>query len=184
MSVSKWAWTWACDYGICIGDCDLCDRPKKLFGKWKKTVDNGTPMLECSACGCRVKRESFMDAVGEKGFNFCPYCGADLREGEDIKPRFGKWIPVSVRLPKLSFSYSSDCGYDCYESEFVLVTTDYDCVQIANLSSEVVTDKKRYEEICGGEPGDPVWFSRDKEEDDVIPVIAWMPLPEPYGGES
>lgn len=90
-----------------------------------------------------------------------------------------EWILCSDRLPDLSFSYSSDDGYDCYDSEYVLVTTDYGNVQIAYLSKEVVTDKKRYEEICGGEPGDPVWISRMKEEDE-LDVIAWMPLPEPY----
>ena len=127
MSVSKWKWTPDCDKGICVGDCDQCDRSE---------------------------------------------------------PVFGKWILCSERLPKLSFSYDTEDGYDCYESELVLVTTDYDCVHIAYLSSVVVTDKKRYEEICGGEPCGPEWFSRDQYENDVIPVIAWMPLPEPYGGES
>ena len=34
MSVSKWAWTEACDNGICIGDCDLCDRAEPKFGEW------------------------------------------------------------------------------------------------------------------------------------------------------
>ena len=26
MSVSKWRWTEDCDKGICIGDCDKCDK--------------------------------------------------------------------------------------------------------------------------------------------------------------
>lgn len=26
MSVSKWRWTEDCDHGICIGDCDKCDK--------------------------------------------------------------------------------------------------------------------------------------------------------------
>ena len=26
MSCSKWMWTEACDHGVCVGDCDLCDR--------------------------------------------------------------------------------------------------------------------------------------------------------------
>ena len=26
MSVSKWRWTPECDKGICVGDCDLCDK--------------------------------------------------------------------------------------------------------------------------------------------------------------
>ena len=127
MSVSKWKWTPECDKGICVGDCDLCDK---------------------------------------------------------AEPAFGEWILCSNRLPKLSLNYSSDEGYDCYESKLVLVSTNHDCVQIAQLSVEVVTDKELYEEIVGGEPDCPVWFSRDKEEFDVIQVIAWMPLPEPYGGDK
>lgn len=96
-----------------------------------------------------------------------------------------EWILCSDRMPKMSFSYSTDEGYDVYESELVLVTTEWAgskayFVQIANVYSEVVTDKELYEEIVGGEPEDPVWFSRDRDEVDAIPVIAWMPLPEPY----
>ena len=26
MSVSRWRWTPECDKGICIGDCDRCDK--------------------------------------------------------------------------------------------------------------------------------------------------------------
>lgn len=26
MSVSKWRWTEDCDHGICVGDCDKCDK--------------------------------------------------------------------------------------------------------------------------------------------------------------
>ena len=127
MSVSKWKWTPECDSGICVGDCDQCDK---------------------------------------------------------AEPEFGEWVLCSDRLPKLLFSYDTEDGYDCYESESVLVTTDFDCVQIAYLSKEVVTDKKLYEEICGGEPCDPVWFSRLNDCIDETSAIAWMPLPEPYGGDK
>lgn len=47
-------------------------------GKWKMTDDNGTPMLRCSSCRCRVKYEQYRAAVGDKGFSYCPYCGVRL----------------------------------------------------------------------------------------------------------
>ena len=34
MSVSKWKWTPECDKGICVGDCDQCDRSEPVFGEW------------------------------------------------------------------------------------------------------------------------------------------------------
>jgi len=37
MSVSKWKWTPECDRGICVGDCDLCDKAEEIepkFGEW------------------------------------------------------------------------------------------------------------------------------------------------------
>ena len=126
MSVSKWRWTPECDRGICVGDCDLCDK---------------------------------------------------------AKPEFGEWILCSDRLPEVSFSYSSDEGYACYDSERVLVTTEDGDVQIAYFSKEVVTDQEVWDEICGGEPED-VWFARLGDMADEVSVIAWMPLPEPYGGDK
>lgn len=78
MSVSKWAWTWDCDRGICVGDCDLCDKPDQWIGRWEKRIDNGIKMLECPECECRVIRIPYENAVGRKGFQFCPCCGAKL----------------------------------------------------------------------------------------------------------
>lgn len=45
-------------------------------GRWKKV--NGK--INCSACNHCSWSRSFEDTV--KGFNFCPNCGADMREGE------------------------------------------------------------------------------------------------------
>ena len=39
MSVSKWKWTPECDRGICVGDCDLCDRAEPAFGEWIATSE-------------------------------------------------------------------------------------------------------------------------------------------------
>ena len=50
--------------------------PKK--GKWKEEIDTGERMLACSACGGRVFLETYETAVGEHGYRFCPYCGAQM----------------------------------------------------------------------------------------------------------
>ena len=34
MSVSRWRWTPECDKGICIGDCDLCEKTEAIPGEW------------------------------------------------------------------------------------------------------------------------------------------------------
>lgn len=51
--------------------------PKR--GEWKIQIDNGCEMNTCSVCGCRSIKQWYDSAVGTKGYNFCPYCGADMR---------------------------------------------------------------------------------------------------------
>lgn len=59
-------------------DCvAYADRP---HGEWISRIDNGTWMLECSVCGCRVQEEKYRIAVGEDAKR-CPYCGAELGLG-------------------------------------------------------------------------------------------------------
>lgn len=48
--------------------------------KYNTTVDNGSPMLECPECKCRIQYNAFTYAVGTQGFSFCPYCGKDVRK--------------------------------------------------------------------------------------------------------
>ena len=46
-------------------------------GKWIRGVDN---FLYCSNCG----KEAYWDTdYGQQEFDFCPKCGADMREAED-----------------------------------------------------------------------------------------------------
>lgn len=43
MSVSKWLWTPDCDYGICINDCDHCEKAEFKEGEDNESSksDNG-----------------------------------------------------------------------------------------------------------------------------------------------
>lgn len=66
----------------------------------------------------------------------------------------GWWIPVSERLPK--------------EYDLVLVTEKYGFVDTARFVHNDFTEMDE-------------WIVAD---DETIDVIAWMPLPQPYNGES
>jgi hypothetical protein len=90
-----------------------------------------------------------------------------IKSAPTIEPE-QRWIPCSERLPKR--------GKD------VLVTRDYDGREDFNKSC-------RYVEVAGcfGEDDDISWCSFS-DEYKMKPknhhVIAWMPLPEPYGGDQ
>lgn len=51
--------------------------------KYRHVIDTGFDMLECPECEGRIQYNPFSWAVGDKGFAFCPYCGADLRRDKD-----------------------------------------------------------------------------------------------------
>ena len=53
-------------------------QPGRKRGKWIKV--NGKTAINCSACYHCSWSRSFEDTV--KRFNFCPYCGADMREDD------------------------------------------------------------------------------------------------------
>lgn len=57
------------------------DVRENVKGEWLSKIDTDTEMIECSYCGCRAIRGPYRLALGTKGFGFCPYCGADMREG-------------------------------------------------------------------------------------------------------
>lgn len=69
-------WLWA-KLNDAIDNAPTIEERKK--GKWKEEIDTGERMLACSACGGRVFLETYETAVGEHGYRFCPYCGADMR---------------------------------------------------------------------------------------------------------
>ena len=55
-------------------------KPKRQQGKWRITLDNDEEMYECSVCKCRMIKEPYDLAVGMRGYNYCPYCGAKMTE--------------------------------------------------------------------------------------------------------
>lgn len=57
-------------------------QPERKRGKWIKV--NGKTAINCSACYHCSWSRSFEDTV--KRFNFCPYCGADMRGVDDERP--------------------------------------------------------------------------------------------------
>ena len=63
------------EHGIGLGQ--KADRPT---GSWISRIDEGTWMLECSECGCRVQEEKYRIAIGQNATK-CPYCGAELGLG-------------------------------------------------------------------------------------------------------
>ena len=54
-------------------------QPGRKRGKWINV--NGRTVINCSACYHCSWSLSFKDTV--KRFNFCPHCGADMREVDD-----------------------------------------------------------------------------------------------------
>ena len=81
-----------------------------------------------------------------------------------------RWIPCSERLPELTDdSWVSVRGR--YYSEPCLVTykaylSDEDCT--SDITACLCDDGKWY------------WQSDDLDESALVPITAWMPLPEPY----
>ena len=55
-------------------------QPEREKGKWLKAGTRmGIPLFECSLCECGDEVPTVM---GKPSYNFCPYCGADMR-GEE-----------------------------------------------------------------------------------------------------
>lgn len=79
--------TWKCDYegGIKDACTDILEKiskmptiePERKKGKWIKGVgENGITTSEFCSC-CRYENKHWCD------WNFCPNCGADMREETD-----------------------------------------------------------------------------------------------------
>lgn len=87
-------------------------------------------------------------------YDFTIHCESEEEQEEVLNKLNWRWIPVSERLPK--------------EYDLVLVTEKYGFVDTARFVHNDFTEMNE-------------WIVAD---DETIDVIAWMPLPHPYKGES
>ena len=90
MSVDKWAYDPKyCDGEICVGDCDLCDKPQIMdddeelrgWRFWYEVVSSDTvpesvtyiPHAACKYCGEEI------ETYRARKLTKCPNCGAVMR---------------------------------------------------------------------------------------------------------
>lgn len=59
------------------------------LGEWRIVKDNDEPMIECSICECRMIKASYDNAVGNRGYHYCPYCGSQMAP---YKWRWDPWL--------------------------------------------------------------------------------------------
>lgn len=56
-------------------------QPERKKGKWIKEYWNGEHTRKCSACDITQTVTTYR---GKVNFNYCPYCGADMRGDSDV----------------------------------------------------------------------------------------------------
>lgn len=56
-----------------ISECPTADVVEVVRGEWKLNNLNGFKIYDCSNCGVHM----------EAKFNYCPFCGADMRGGRN-----------------------------------------------------------------------------------------------------
>ena len=57
----------------------------ETMSKWIIDTDTGTEMLRCESCGSRMIAEHYRKAVGLRGYDYCPYCGAEKERPKEIQ---------------------------------------------------------------------------------------------------
>ena len=95
----------------------FCELPsiQPLKGKWLKAGTRmGIPLFECSLCECGDEVPTVM---GKPSYNFCPNCGADMREGDEHhflsravcdKWCLGKTYMIGDTLYRSGFPFKND----------------------------------------------------------------------------
>lgn len=55
------------------------------YSRYIVIYEDGSLALECPDCSSRITSlHKFVNCVGIRAFQFCPYCGSDLRPGTDF----------------------------------------------------------------------------------------------------
>ncbi len=94
-----------------------------------------------------------------------------LKELKSLKPKTGKWIPVSERLPE-EREWVGTKSFGTTKSDTILMTFDVDGTRFVKPLS-----------LQNGKLSRP-----DAQTMDAIykgwKMVAWMPMPEPYKGEG
>lgn len=107
----------------------------------------------------------------------------------------GGWIPVSERLPEVKYCFSDVCeiNYDCFESDFCLITwrggySGDISMSVAKYTewryADGIIDKEWVSEAINDlDDGGRIQMEEVSESDSKCVAMAWLPLPEPYKEE-
>lgn len=152
----------------CVKGMPSVTPQEPIKGHWEVVSDgysDNAYICECSEC----KDTVWVYKDADRKWNYCPNCGADMREQD-------KWIPIKTR--KLTHAEEQDMlensnsyytyMFDCQlpeDGEEVLVTT----------SAGEVTTTTFYDEGLDG-----CYFECYEDDGDII---AWMPKPKSYKAE-
>jgi len=108
----------------------------------------------------------------------------EMKKVEDMLRNYPRWIPVTEKLPEKNGSYLcsvDDESVNIGSKQFV-TTLDY---------GDAAKNAKEHFKSCVFENGKAFgedWSRPDdkpySEIDNVVRVIAWMPIPEPYREEE
>ena len=164
MSVSKWKWTPECDRGICVGDCDQCDKAvEEVTIKAKLYKQMPDPFVNLKKI--EVHDPSIDQLVEE--------------QKAQAVPAFGEWVPVKTRPMTEQERKELDevCDWIDWASD---EATMFDCKMPEDKQDVLICTESGYIflDTC---INDDYGYGLE-ERDDWDGVVAWMPLPEPYGG--
>ena len=68
-----------------VDDMPSADVRENIHGEWKEepSIFPNNPFVRCSECG----EEALLDENGVAKSNFCPNCGADMRERKEAEEK-------------------------------------------------------------------------------------------------
>lgn len=122
-----------------------------------------------------ISRQAAIDAI--KAMPDCPNGFSDTYDKawilsvlEEMPKEPTGWIPVSERLPE-------------EPDEYIVSISDLFGGKVCAVSTTLFFG---YEDTADGRTKDMVFYDADLERGDHVSkrVVAWQPLPKPYGGEE